>query len=424
MTEKKIVRYYLFSFSNFIAAFGGGMILGKGLHVIHTKFLHGGSILAFFVGSLLGLIFLHLIPDRLSRSMARWFSIYGAIMSLFLIIVVEKYAINGQLFGMMALLFFILLAIRFAFWFYSRVLRAAAVAGEEQRIAWVELGYYLGIILGLIIWKFFNITLSIVVALIIDSLLQLSAGLLDLLTNQLLTFSKKNQATDSILTQTQNIDKSDFRGWRLSISIIFLTIGIQVIIFELAHHIQSSFGSFILATFYFGVAISALIYKQFSMHLKWFVNNQYWQYPVIMIKLNNQKIKIQIVIVTVISAFFISLATIGIYDNLFGYIIQWLLLILIGVSAFFYELVALAILDRIGLEQRYSETKNRIIYTYGLMGVGAAVTLWMLGIVGSHLSELFIVLIICIVASILSLFRRKIPYSLSNTDRSKLQFLD
>ena len=44
---RTISRYYLFSISNILAAFGGGLILGKATDVIMNPALHGGSILAF-----------------------------------------------------------------------------------------------------------------------------------------------------------------------------------------------------------------------------------------------------------------------------------------------------------------------------------------------------------------------------------------
>jgi hypothetical protein len=58
MNIKQDIRYYFFSFSNFIAALGGGMILGKGVGIIDQPFLQGGSILAFFCGNYAGTFFL------------------------------------------------------------------------------------------------------------------------------------------------------------------------------------------------------------------------------------------------------------------------------------------------------------------------------------------------------------------------------
>ena len=174
--QKQTSQYYLFAFSNFIAACGGGMILGKGIKIIATPLLQGGSLLAFFVGTVLGLIFLQSIPEKYSKLFSRWFSIGGGFTSLILLYIFTNYAQNAKLSGVAGLLFFLLLSIRFGFWFYSRVSRAAVVAGLQQRIAWVELGYFSGMIFGLIMWKFIGIDITITTAFLIDDHLQLCAG--------------------------------------------------------------------------------------------------------------------------------------------------------------------------------------------------------------------------------------------------------
>lgn len=55
--HKESLRYYLFSFSNFIAAFGGGMILGKSVGIIKNAYLQGDSVLAFFFRHSIGSYF-------------------------------------------------------------------------------------------------------------------------------------------------------------------------------------------------------------------------------------------------------------------------------------------------------------------------------------------------------------------------------
>lgn len=135
LTEKQENRYYLFALSNFLAAFGGGMILGKGISVINIPYLKGGSILAFFVGTILGLIFLQSIPKKWSEAIARWFSLFAAISSLGLLYIFTNYQTDSHLVDTAGLIFFIVLSIRFGFWFFSRVLRASAAAGQQQNIA-------------------------------------------------------------------------------------------------------------------------------------------------------------------------------------------------------------------------------------------------------------------------------------------------
>ena len=67
--------YYLPAFSNLMAAFGGGIILGKGVGIIDSPYFHNGSILAFFIGTVLGLVFLQSIPKQISKFAAPFFAI-------------------------------------------------------------------------------------------------------------------------------------------------------------------------------------------------------------------------------------------------------------------------------------------------------------------------------------------------------------
>lgn len=124
----------------------------------------------------MGLIFLQLVPKKFANHIGQMFSIFGGITSLFLFFIFYKYSINGEIYSLPASAFFFLLSVRFGFWFYSRVLRAANSAGFKKRIAWVEFGYYGGIILGLIIWQILNFEIALSSILIIDAFMQFIAG--------------------------------------------------------------------------------------------------------------------------------------------------------------------------------------------------------------------------------------------------------
>src|SRR5579872_3598863 len=95
--ENQSLHYYMSSISNFITAFGGGMILGKGVDIISSPYLQGGSILAFFVGSVLGLTFLQFIPKYLSTKISKWFSIYGGTSSILLLFIYMNYSNDGKI---------------------------------------------------------------------------------------------------------------------------------------------------------------------------------------------------------------------------------------------------------------------------------------------------------------------------------------
>jgi hypothetical protein len=422
MLNKKIsFRYYLFAFSNLIAAFGGGMILGKGAGIIKNHYLQGGSIFAFFIGTTLGLFFLQFIPSKFSKFIAKSFSISGGITSLILLGIYTNYSSNEQLDGYAALLFFLLLSIRFSFWFYSRVMRADSAAGKQQSIAWVELGYYIGMILGLIIWKFIDI--NIATALIIDASVQFIAGTLDFHSHTH-EFNLENN-TDSTMQSTTK--KYDIEwGWRLACSVVFLTIAVQVVIFNLTHHISmisKNSGSYILAIFYFGVSLAAIICTKFNIYLSWKNNHKI---ATICTDKARNKINLNVLLLVLVLASAIAMA---IYDAHLWLLHQtnfdlistkfstYVFYLFILIAAFFYEILVLAILDKIGDEEKYTNHSGMVMRTYGLMGVGAATTLWLLSITNNFLNSSLITLIVSLGVATIIIFRRNFtPSKIENTE--------
>lgn len=415
MKTKQDIRYYFFSFSNFIAALGGGMILGKGVGIIDQPFLKGGSVLAFFVGTILGLAFLQMIPKKISQSIARWFSILAAITALILLYIFNVYSVNTKLIDIPAVIFFAFLSIRFGFWFYSRVLRASLAAGQQQKIAWVELGYYAGMIGGLIIWSFLGIEISIATALIIDAALQFSAGIIDLFMGKsTLPLNKNiNSPNSNEITHIESV-----WSWQLAGSVVFLTIGIQVVIFSLAHQVSPYFTSFILAFYYLGAAIGAVFCKKFNILLAWNnVTSNKNSYAKVFLNTKTGSRGMSFIIHGMLSSFCLGIAICGVVywqwgnksmvtENVFE-LGEMLLLLLVVASAFFYEILALAILDRMGLEEQGSN-RNMLMRTYGLMGIGAAISLWMLSMSKNSVSSLFFTLFICVAFSVFLTKRKQI----------------
>lgn len=396
-------RYYFSSFSNFIAAFGGGMILGKGVGIIDQPFLQGGSILAFFIGTTLGLAFLQIIPKKISSHIARSFSILAAISALILLYIFTAYSVNERLVDIPAIIFFILLCIRFGFWFYSRVLRASLAAGQHQKIAWVEFGYLAGMIGGLIVWNFLGIEVGIASALVIDATLQLSAGIIDLLVGNS-TSSSTSQSTP------KNSKMTSQSSWSKHLigSIIFLTVGIQVVIFSLAHQVSSDFTPLILAFYYLGASIAAVFCKKFQIFLEWNINYRI-SFAKIFLGSKSRSRGISFIIYGILSSLSVAAAIFGVVYLQWGYgnsINENFLLLLIFISAFFYEILALAILDRIGLEDRFINNQNMLMRTYGFMGMGAAISLWLLSLSKNLAISLFFTSILCMMLSMF-LTRRK-----------------
>lgn len=382
-------RYYLFSLANLSAAFGGGVILGKGVGIIDLPYFHASSLLAFFIGTLLGLIFLQNIPEKLSKSFAKFFSINGGVISLILLYIYQNYSINTKLNGEVAILFFILFCVRFSFWFYSRVMRASQASGHQQSIAWVELGYYLGMALGLMIWKLLGINLELSTALLIDACFQFMAGFLDYRSNAFpdAIVAKVKQSVQNYHQEADSVQWC----WKLASAVVFFTIGIQIVIFNSSHHVVEALSSYMIGLFYLGVATAAYICSQYKILITWNDQNK-WGY----IQTRDGKINLNLIFFSLIS----TLAVIGtIYlVNLkdLNYLFNTMFIcFFVFMASFFYEVISLALLDRLGYEEKTSGASGMIMRTYGLMGLGSAVSLWGLDLINNYFSSSIITALVC-----------------------------
>ncbi len=415
--NKESLRYYLFSLSNFLAAIGGGMILGKGVATIQIPFLHGGSLLAFLVGTVIGLFFLQLTPKKFSDIFSRWFSISGGITSLILFSIFLGYAKNQTMSGNIAIVFFLLLSMRFGFWFYSRVLRAANAAGHNQNIAWVEFGYYAGIIGGLVIWLLLGIDIGMGFALLLDATLQFAAGFLDITANKM--DYKENKPDNNKIQISQPLTKNTSSwSWRLAISVMLITIGVQVIIFNLSHQVPSYFSPYILAFFYFGAATSSLICKKFHIRLEWDnTHKKNRSSAAIYFNQNGRNKKLNFLLLNILSALGIFFVTYMLYKHpfigkniMFG-LKEFAILFFIFVGTFFYGILEMAMLDRIGIEEIHSQQKNMILRTYGLMSVAAVLSLWLLSLLSNIIVYQISIILICFILTFFILFKRNIIFS-------------
>ncbi len=405
--NEKSAHYYLLAIANFLAALGGGTILGKGIGIINSPYIHGSAILSFFVGSVLGLVFLQSIPKNWAKIVGYSFSALCGISSLILLFIFNSYAVDGKITDIAGLMFFVLLCVRFGFWFYSRVLRASAAAGLQQRIAWVEFGYYTGMIAGLIAWKVINIDIAMSAALIIDVILQFCAGSLDIVAN-----IKANQKTvsnpiEEAQKPTREIKSNQDEkiwGWKLSISVVLLTIGIQATVFNLTHYVSAYFSSFILAFFYLGVSLAAVFCRTFTISLEWNSYNQ----PVICTSKNPKEFSLlsNLILTTIITTMtFLGAISWNWATDSFSFT-TILFFLLVTLSAFMYEVIALAILDRIGLEERATNQKGMVIRAYGLIGVGASIGLWILGMSTNTMIGLMLMLYLCVISSAAMISKR------------------
>lgn len=403
------VKYYLSAISNFLAAVGGGMILGKGVNIIDTPFLHGGSILAFILGTTFGLLFLQIIPKKIATPIARWFSILAGVISLCLLVIFNIYSTENRLTNLPGIIFFFLLSVRFGFWFYSRVLRAASVAGQQQRIAWVELGYYSGMIAGLILWNIIGLEFGIGTALIIDACLQFTAGYIDLYGNQN-DSSTVQPSNIKIIADKKFIKFNDKWYWKLTLSVVLLTIGTQVVIFNLAHQANESITSYVLGFYYFGVSVAAYFCRVFNIQMEWRISNNQVMHPFFILHFKEKIEKINAICGYIILTSCISISVIGVVNFHLGLgnLSTCILLAFVTIAAFFYEIFALSLLDKIGLHEKNTNQTGLVIRTYGCMGLGAGIGFWLLSIFNNSALGLIGLVLICAI-SIVFLTYRKIP---------------
>tara|TARA_Y100000588_G_scaffold394902_1_gene518193 strand:+ start:5030 stop:6283 length:1254 start_codon:yes stop_codon:yes gene_type:complete len=372
----KSTRYYFFSISNFFAAFGGGLILGKATDVIINPLLHGGSILAFFIGSLLGLSLLQVIPKKNSSLVTQTFSFGCGFISLMMYFTFALTSKNGTLDGLYGTLFFCLLTIRFSFWFFSRVKRASESSGKNQSIAWVEFGYYIGMVLGLITFDITGFRISLISALILDVILQSISGLLDIKAFRIrdsLIKEKIDTSKPTDIKANPAVTKINFWCFRMASSVVALTVGIQVIIFHFAHLAPPMLTSSILAFFYTGVALSAYACNKVNLSLTW--NKNY--FTLIQFKFNNNNYSYSFLNILVL----LSALMLTIFKNSDNIIVgenSFFICLAVFFAAFLFELISLALLDRVGYEESQSNTQSIIMKTYGLMGTFSAIGFWIL----------------------------------------------
>ena len=78
----------------------------------------------------------------------------------------------------------------------------------------------------------------------------------------------------------------------------------------------------------------------------------------------------------------------------------------IFIAAFLYEIHALILLDRLGLEEKNSTYSGMVMRTYGLMGIGAAISLWLLNITNSTSFGLMITLVSCLIFAGICMLKR------------------
>lgn len=189
--------------------------------------------------------------------------------------------------------------------------------------------------------------------------------------------------------------------WRLGFGIMLLTIAIQVVIFNLAHLPNENYNTYIIAIFYIGVALAASTYRKFNIGLDWESTNKI---PIIRFK--NKKISFfNVCIILAI------LALTSIFIEFYGNAIHKLILLSVFLAAFFYEVLALSILDRIGFEEQSANSSKMVIKAYVLMSIGAAVSFWVLNVWKSTSLHLFLLMSSSLIISMMIIQKKNLQPS-------------
>ena len=410
--------FYLFALSNFLAAFGGGTILGKGIHVIHLSFLKSGFVLAFLIGTALFFFFRTFVPKKISRVVERWFSVLCSLTSIGLLTIFLQYSVHGKLFALWpGVAFFSLLSIRFALWFYSRTLRVSNVAAQQHTIAFVEFGYYAGMIMGMVVWPLLGLGVGMAAALMIDVGLQLCAGVIDVYTYYINPPAYPNIHTQDASVAIREQESIDTAWcWRLVLSAALLTVGTQGVIFDLAHYFSENFSPYILACFYLGASIAAIACKKLHIRLDWQPTQNAVTYACLCFTIMGRVIKIRLLYVIATFTFF-EILTVMLVSHLLSTnpsaillhptsILGSVFLIFIFAIAFFGGILLLAILDRIGIEEKNTSNKKMVVRAYGLMGVCTAAAFWMMGFLDNILIGLTSIFGGCFIFIAFALYKR------------------
>jgi hypothetical protein len=264
--------------ANFFAALGGGTILGKAMGVLESEpLLKGDSLMALLVGTAVGLGLIIAVRKR-EGLLAGWFSLGTGLLSLVLLLILVLHA-DAIPAGLIAWLFFAILVFRWAFWSVGRTLRAEVAGRLRMTVPWVELLYYVGTVLGLSLWVFSGVNVSLRTALIIDLCLQLVAAGLDWAAARL-PVQDSQQAPASCPACPSPLPLTTGLYTRLVVVAVSMTAAVQIVLFGMAHSIgeglakQGLTPSVVLAVFYSGAAVAALLCVLGGIKLEWSGQNQ------------------------------------------------------------------------------------------------------------------------------------------------------
>jgi hypothetical protein len=409
-------RYYFLAFANYLSAIGGGAILSSAYYALPN--FRKGAIVAFLIGAVIGLFFQVLVPERWSRRIGPWCSVGVGPVSLLLAGLFKAYADNGKLVGAMAYVFVALLSVRFGLWFFSRALRAQTAGSKRQGIALIELGYYSGMVCGLIVHD--GPKYGIVSALLIDAMLQPVAGLIDLANAD---GRKAPQSTIADLREGQDAQRAQADAeskpatpltfdygwyWRLTAAVVCLTIGFQAVTLSIDHE-KDGLSQYVLACFYGGVALAALFCRAFQIRFDWdAVDGRLAGNARISSDKTGLKLRANVGLITLAAAVIMVAALSG---SALGLNAARFELPLIAAAAFIYQILVLSLLDRIGRAEKLARFKEGIKLTYLILGVGTVLSVLVLGLSPNQQAAGVVVTVACSLISFYAVRRRVVAHA-------------
>ena len=244
-----------------------------------------------------------------------------------------------------------------------------------------------------IFWDILNITVLLGTALLIDAAFQFCAGLIDFY-----SFSSIekiiNDTSQSVKKETLLNPLSSHWCSKLSKSVVLLTLGVQVVIFNAAHYLSHTISTYLLATFYFGVAVSAFFSSRYKLYISW--NNSYSA------MIGNNKNNLKMPVSYILGIIFISIfgTCYEIFTNMYVHentLTVMLVCMLTFIAAFSFETLSLSFLDKVSYEERALSSSGLVMQTYGLMGLVAAIGFWMLSIFKNHMMLSLLIISISII---------------------------
>lgn len=364
----------LLAIANLLSALGGGSVLGKAKDIIQVDGRPVGSIIAFFIGTTFGLVLIGWIQKYLSERAPKWISLLGAICTALLIFVYSSYP-TTELF--VATLVLLILCFRFCFWFLARIYRANLASAQPKLLPLFEGSYVSGSILGLILFAYTFRGLSLIDILWIDFVTQMLSFFID--------FTRLSQEKTSVSEkQTRSPSTKSLRPYILVFCLI--SIGTQVSLFQISKF--SSAGVLLIVAFYIGMVLASIVSS--IRDVRFYFSSRLT--PLIEIS-KIGSISYVSILFTLALLFFLFFK-VSSKESWVG------LSFLVSVAlSFIYELLALALAQKIAEEAKQISYKNAIAKTYAIMALTAAIAIGGFIAFDASLQEISVCSLICFFAS-------------------------